>query len=381
MPRKIRKHSQEQVRIRRRLIAVISIFLAIVVLFSFRSHPSVIEKYYSQAIYPWLRNHILFVFNHIPFSAGDVVYVILLAGIFREIFISFKRIFQRLYRSAVFHFMKLLSGVGIGFVVFYLFWGLNYFREPAAVRLGLADQSYDLEELTAVSLMLIDSVNVTRTLLKEKDFDKSAAEINELAQLAITGLSRFDPPQYSVYPWVKPSILSIPVSYMGTAGYYNPFTGEAQYNNNMPGFLKPFVACHEMAHQMGFGAEDEANFIGFLAGKSSDDAALRYSAYYLAAQEFMNELWLTDSTKFKQVKARINPDVLRDMVIERKFWEKYRGSAARMSSLFYDNYLRANNQPEGLKTYNRMIRLTMAYYKRNPLLLRSVPGSSLEPVP
>ena len=50
---------------------------------------------------------------------------------------------------------------------------------------------------------------------------------------------------------------------MGYAGYLNPFTLEAQVN--MLGCQKstyPITIAHEMAHQLGYAAENEANFIG-----------------------------------------------------------------------------------------------------------------------
>lgn len=39
--------------------------------------------------------------------------------------------------------------------------------------------------------------------------------------------------------------------------------------------FKPFVACHETAHSMGYGAEDEANFIGFISASESDNPMLK----------------------------------------------------------------------------------------------------------
>ena len=57
---------------------------------------------------------------------------------------------------------------------------------------------------------------------------------------------------------VKNSILSTPLSYMGFSGYINPFTLEAQINVNTPQLYLPTTICHEIAHQMGYSAENEA---------------------------------------------------------------------------------------------------------------------------
>ena len=58
---------------------------------------------------------------------------------------------------------------------------------------------------------------------------------------------------------------------MGFAGYLNPFSGEAQVNDNTPLLGTAFTTCHEMAHQLGYAPEKEANFIGYLACISNED--------------------------------------------------------------------------------------------------------------
>jgi sensor domain CHASE-containing protein len=135
----------------------------------------------------------------------------------------------------------------------------------------------------------------------------------------------------------------------------------------MPVFVRPFVACHELSHQMGFGPEDEANFVGFIAGIHSHDRLLRYSAYNEGVQEFMFALRHQDSIARKELRQCISPQVLADFKTEREYWLGYEGKVERMSSVFYDNFLKVNNQPYGLRTYNRMVLLVLAYRKKHQL--------------
>ena len=51
---------------------------------------------------------------------------------------------------------------------------------------------------------------------------------------------------------------------MGFSGYLNPFTNEAQVDILIPKYQLPTTASHEVAHQLGYAAENEANFIGIL---------------------------------------------------------------------------------------------------------------------
>lgn len=360
-------------KLKPRLIMIAGMFILLVLIFSLKNQTEFIERYYSSGLYTVIRKGFQFLFNYIPFSVGDVLYGIIIILLIIGFFQLIRLLIRRQYRNAGFLFLGFILKLEIAIAAFYMLWALNYFRQPALERLKLQDYEYDLTQLVSVTSMLIDSANSSRSTLKPLDFAVSNKEILDPAVKAVKGLSSFNPPIIAIKPKAKKSLLSPLLNYLGTAGYYNPFTGEAQFNSLMPVFTRPFVACHEMAHQMGFGAEDEANFAGFIAGKSSDNKLLKYSAYYLAAQEFMNEVWRTDSTAFNQMRQKISPAVLQDLETERAYWTKYQGGAARLSSIFYDNYLKANKQPGGLKTYNRMIKLSMAYYRKKGLLRRASP--------
>ena len=165
-------------------------------------------------------------------------------------------------------------------------------------------------------------------------------------------------------PRIKSSLFTPVISILGTSGYYNPFTTEAQMNYAMPVFLKPFVACHELSHQMGYGPEDEANFVGFLAGIKSNDRLLQYSAWHEAVDECMRDLMARDTAAHTKMRQFVSPAVHADFVTERNFWIAHESKLNIISDIFYDNFLKANNQPQGLMTYNRMVRLVMALYNK-----------------
>jgi len=57
---------------------------------------------------------------------------------------------------------------------------------------------------------------------------------------------------------LKKSMLSLPLTYMGFSGYLNPLTNEAQVDYLIPKFKLPTTAAHEIAHQLGYAAENEA---------------------------------------------------------------------------------------------------------------------------
>ena len=79
-------------------------------------------------------------------------------------------------------------------------------------------------------------------------------------------------PQFkSWYPYPKPLINPRLLSVQQLTGIYSPFTIEANYNSEIPGYNIPHTICHELSHLQGYMREDEANFIGYLACTSSED--------------------------------------------------------------------------------------------------------------
>src|SRR5262249_34548577 len=148
-----------------------------------------------------------------------------------------------------------------------LLWGLNYNRRGIAYQLGLQVKQYSLADLDTLTTVLQDRVNTYATYVTEAQrdsFDQKRRLFSTAKQAYKAAAEHYSFLSYSPAS-VKPSIFSYAGNYLGFQGYYNPFSGEAQVNTTVPRFLEPFVTTHEMAHQLGYGKENEANFVGFLA--------------------------------------------------------------------------------------------------------------------
>jgi hypothetical protein len=272
------------------------------------------------------------------------------------------RIFKGQFRLIALSLTTLVIGIQVGVLAFYLFWGMNYFRPSAAERLNLRDTSYTTTHLVNVTGMLIDSANATRASLTAADSMQDNDAIYKTAINAVKKTSEAS--SFRAYsPRIKSSLLTPLLNYVGTSGYFNPFTGEAQLNYQMPYFSRPMIACHEMSHQMGFGPEDEASFAGYMVAMQSRDRLLRYSAFSNAVNECMHTLRRRDTLAFKQLRKSISPQVRHDFYRERFYWLSFHGKATMLSGYLYDDYLKINNQPEGLRTYNQMVLLLMNWYK------------------
>jgi hypothetical protein len=346
-----------------RVIVIISLAFAIFLLMLLGNHSQAVERYYSKGAYPIICLILHPFFNLFPFRVGDIVYIFTVGYLCYAVFRLIKLAYKKAFRQAGIYLLGLLIGIETAILIFYVLWGMNYYRPPAGDLLNLRDTGYTTADLRTVTAMLIDSANTTRARVTAGELAVNNNAIYQTAIAAVRKLSHNSVNFLAYSPGIKSSLLTPLLNYIGTSGYYNPFTSEAQMNYQMPIFERPVVACHEMSHQEGFATEDEANFAGFVAGIGSNDNLLRYSAYHLAVDEFMHALRYRDTIANNELKPRISTAVRNDFKTERKYWISYQSQAGVLSSIFYDKFLKANNQPHGLGTYNRMVLLVMARYK------------------
>ncbi|HEU0136056.1 MAG TPA: DUF3810 domain-containing protein, partial [Flavobacterium sp.] len=168
-------------------------------------------------------------------------------------------------------------------------------------------------------------------------------------------------------PSVKHSLLSLPLTYMGFSGYMNPFTGEAQVNALVPMYSFPATASHEMAHQIGYASESEANFVGYLAAVANDDIYIQYSGYTLALRYCIRNWEIRNKETAESLLKTVNPGILDNFDESRKFWEQHETFVESGFKIFYDNFLKFNKQEEGLESYSRFVDMIVNYYKQRPL--------------
>ena len=327
-------------------------------------HPAFIEQYYSQGIYPIISSVLRIVFGWIPFSFGD-----LLLGLLLFIFLRFIcRLIQTRFRKLIpklVHFTAILSVI---YFCFYLFWGLNYYREPIAKNLKYDQKKYTTKQLQKVTAQIIEKLNYYQFKITKNDTVKVHNKYNqkEMYQMAITGYEHLknDFPQLSYeYPSVKSSLMSLFQTYNGTAGYFNPLTGEAQVNDRVPKTSYPTTVCHEIAHQIGFAAENEANFVGFLAANYNDDVYFKYASYRMAFGYCISEIRKRDNKLSKELWRTVHKGVSKDFKASYQFWQAYKNPFEPILKKGYNAYLEANKQEKGIESYNYVVDLLITYFE------------------
>jgi hypothetical protein len=334
-------------------------------IFSF--FPEAVEKYYSTGFYPLISRLPRILFGWIPFSVGDILYTACLIYLIISLSRFFVRAFRRkLHRQYLRLCLKRCISIALWiYLVFNILWGLNYDRLPIAQQMQLETSLYSKEDLKTLTGLLVSKMNgidsasrLARKNLTDNDsiFGHSIEAYHQLGRL-----------NYDLYypnPSVKFSFYGYLANYMGFSGYYNPFSGEAQVNTTVPRFVQPFTTCHEIGHQLGYAKEEEANFCGFLATKASADPAFRYSVYVDLYLYSASALYALDSTAFIPYRESLKPSVRQDLRDLKTFYRKYENPLEPIIHRIYGKYLKANRQPQGINSYDEVIGLAIAYYRK-----------------
>jgi Protein of unknown function (DUF3810) len=348
--------------------AILSVLLfTAVFIHLFSSNTSLVETYYSTGVYPYLSVILKYGFGWLPFSLGDLLYWIVIV----MAFIKLARFIQLLYKKnmtvdklkeLVFKSATLLLAL---YISFNLLWGINYNRKGIASQLGIKLEKYSAQELVTVDSILLQKVNESKlAVLRKGNSFNSTREMLVQSNIAYQQVAVTYPfLQYKPVS-IKPSMWGWLGNYLGFTGYYNPFTGEAQLNTTVPAFLQPYTSCHEMAHQLGYAKENEANFTGYLAAASSPDTLFHYSVYldlFLYAQR---NLYDADSAAAKLLARKLLPEVKADLKEWKDFNNRHRSPLEPVFKWLYGKYLKQNQQPAGLLSYDEVTGFLIAYYKK-----------------
>ena len=348
----------------KRLIAL-SIIPQYLLLLLIKDRPDFVEQYYSRGFYPVLSKVLNASFRWIPFSFGDLVYLVAISYILRWLVINWKK--QREHPIA--WSLEVLSFVSVLYFVFHLCWGLNYYRSPLEHSMGLNTQ-YSTEKLITITTQLAIKTNALQLGITNDSLTKvnTPYAFKELTRLSQIGYSELET-KYPIFEHpgqnVKKSIYSTPLTYMGFAGYLNPFSLEAQVNSVMPKNSMLTTIAHEQAHQLGYAAENEANFIGFLACIHTDNPYFNYAGYAFALRYCLQELRRRDNEAYTELLNALHPGILKDFRESSKFWKAYNNPLEPLIKRIYSHFLKANNQEKGIESYSYVVALLVDYLHKN----------------
>lgn len=317
-------------------------------------------EWYAETVYPNIVGIYGRIFGIFPFSVVEILlYTVIISGVIYTV--------SHILRAAA-HAESVRTAVSSWFSAAFCFLGLlaflytaccgvNYYRRPFSSYLELEVRDSSVEELTALCEYLTDMVNET------VDNAAYSRSWNAEGQRAMAALADRYPQLEGYYPQPKPLLISWILSVQQLSGVYSPFTVEANYNRAMTDYDIPHTICHELSHLRGFMREDEANFIGYLACIGSDNPSFRYSGYLTGWVYAGNALASQDMEAYAGLCARLNEQTRGHLAANNAFWDRYEGKVAEVANQMNDTYLKINSQPDGVKSYGRLVDLMLAYYR------------------
>ena len=325
--------------------------------------PEFIEDFYSNGLYTFISSFSRIVFGVFPFSVGDLCYLITIVFLI-VVYFKNRKITKLSWRDRI---LKILGYFSIFYFFFNMLWGYNYYRVPLFEKLNI-EKEYSNQDLLNFTQLLIAKTNAIHFQITKNDslkvvFPYSQEQVFEKNINGYQWLSKKIPTFKYDDPSVKKSLFSLPLSYMGFSGYLNPFTNEAQVNDKIPMYNFPTTVTHEMAHQLGYASESEANFIGFLASINNENVYFQYSGYNHALHYCLSNWRFRDEVQFKKLLKTVHPGIIKNYKESEDFWDNYESIVETGFHLFYDRFLKMNQQKDGIDSYSRFVDLLVNYYK------------------
>ncbi len=357
---KLKPSAKSKMFTKKQLLAL-SLILQIFLVKLLRFYPEFVESIYSNGIFKISSKLLHWVFGWIPFSAGDVMYTIL--GIFAVKWLYHNR--QKLIMNPFGWLTDVVATLAVIYAAFHLLWAFNYHRLPLHENLSL-NTDYSTEELIEVTNYLIQQTNCYQEQLALNDtlavdFTMSKSTLLSMVPDGFAAIRKTYPHLKYEVPSLKTSLYSVPLTYMGFSGYLNPFTNEAQVDYLLPKFRFPTTASHEVAHQLGYAAENEANFISYLATTNHPDTYFKYSGYAFALGHCLNDLFLRNPDAYETIISNLNRGVRKNYQEVRDFWDSYKNPTEALFKSSYNQFLKANSQSKGIESYSYVVALIVNY--------------------
>ena len=322
----------------RSLIAIALIPQILIVNF-LRNNPSFIDDYYVRIIFNNLIKINSFLFSKIEIPIGEIIYIVII--------ILYIYLFVKVISFKLSDFLNLVAFSSILYFLFYFLWGLNYFKPSLVDKLNIKSE-YEFNVLDETINRVIFEINKESSFISE-DINKS-----DIFNLINTNASN-----------IKKSIIPDIFLYQKVSGHYIPFTSEAIFIDKIPLVDMPIVILHEQAHQSGYANEGEASFIAFSKAINNKEPYIRYSGYFYALINLLNEISKKNSDKLDNYITKLDEKVISDIKKVQNFWSKYSNSFLdKAQNYIYDLYLKSNNQEAGIMTYGEVSIYIIHYYQK-----------------
>ena len=317
---------------------------------------ALIERLYSQGLYPWIQAGLTRFSNKVPFALLDVLLVVgllVLANISNHAISRWRR--GERARALAIAGQRLVTWTALACLAFLLLWGFNYRRVPLREKLDFRADRANLAALRALTERAVSEINALHDPAHQAGWPEWRDLPEDLGgPFAMTEreLGSRLPAVPGVPKW---SVLTFYFERAGVEGMTDPFFLEVLVNRRLLPFERPFVAAHEWAHLAGHADESEANFVGWLTCLHGGRPA-RYSAWLSISGSLFSGLPPADRAV---IAKRLGEGPRRDLEEVRRRVAREWQTVRRASWRVYDRYLKANRVEAGVASYEEVTLLIL----------------------
>lgn len=260
--------------------------------------------------------------------------------------------------------------LGMGVVLLYagfcLLWGINYYADSFSDKSGIPDEPVSVSQLKIAAAYFVQKTAETADLVPRDESGQALFSANEILDDSLLIYDSLE----EQYPFLaapslrpKPMAFSRLMSMIDFTGFYFPFTGEANINMDFPDALRPFTIAHELAHQRGIAAEQEANFVGIQAAVTSGLPAYEYSGWLAGSLYLGNALYSVSPSDWLEISASLPDGARADFEANNAYWDQFKDKpVANAAGSVYDGFLKSYDQQLGKQSYGACVDLLCAYY-------------------
>ena len=331
-----------------------------------KGNRSIMDAFLTHVTAPWKR-FFSWLLDPLPFSVAEVCWAAAILGLIifliRTVWLLVRR--EDRLRRLVRRLLALITAalwIAGGFTAL---WGANYYGSTFSQRSGLTARGATADELYTLTISFAAAASELSDQVSRDEngvFNEEVSGLFARSEGIYDGILEEFPCLSGPERTPKPMLFSRLMSYLGFTGFFFPFTGEANLNVDAPRALLPATIAHELAHQRGVAAEQEANFVAILTGLRSDDPAYRYSSALMGYIHLSNALYSASYEKWSQTGGYLNEQVRADLSDNRAYWQQFETPVETAAEAVYDNFLQTYGQELGMQSYGACVDLLVAYY-------------------
>ena len=346
---------------RKEKTAILGIGLGAIALVLHRYLPSsIMEGWYGNGFFRVARIVLDYTFGLLPIPGTYLLIVLLLFFLGRKLVVG-KFSEWRLGKSL----LRLVGCLGWIVFAFYVLWGFNYGRASVTDRLSWSKEKLDKATLVAMAETHLAALSELRADLPIEDYFGETAHWQENIRRDAYPLARklgYKVPgrHLRAREW-KPVGLLLR---WGTAGFYNPLTGECNIDGGLHDLQKPYVIAHEYFHGLGVTGEGDCNFLAYVLCHNSSDPFIRYSGELGFWRYLRSAMYRNSPPAFSEVIKKSLPAIEADIKAIDIQMDKFPDIAPRMRDKVYDTYLKSNKIEEGMASYGTVVGMVLNW-KRN----------------